>query len=370
LKWQSQVSTTYNNQNNPASFMVFEDEEEKTRYGSPIKMQENDQWQWSNFTWRNPFILAGTTVGWRIYYSDTNGNINCTDVMNFTIKPSVAYVDNDYNPSTPGWLIDHFDKIQTAIDVVAENGSIYIHNGTYYENIVIDKSINLIGENKDGTIIDGVGTSDTINIAADWINIFGFTVKNSSSGGAGIKFYDAEHCIIGNINASDNEIGIYIYYSSNNSINNVTAINNAYGILLSDSSNYSIVNTIVSNNDYYGIILGSSNYCTITNTTINNNGVGIYLYSSANCTIFNTNANNNEYYGIWLINSANNTIFNTKVSNNHQHGIRLDSSNGNLIYNNYFNNTYNAYDNGNNRWNITKTSGTNIIGGTYLGGNY
>ncbi|HDO19835.1 MAG TPA: PKD domain-containing protein, partial [Thermoplasmatales archaeon] len=42
----------------------------------------------------------------------------------------------------------------------------------------------------------------------------------------------------------------------------------------------------------------------------------------------------------------------------------------NLIYNNYFNNTNNAYDDGTNTWNISKTTGRNIVGGPYLGGNY
>jgi hypothetical protein len=48
------------------------------------------------------------------------------------------------------------------------------------------------------------------------------------------------------------------------------------------------------------------------------------------------------------------------------------SSSNNLIYNNYFNNTNNAYRSGGsgNQWNITKTLGTNIINGSYLGGNY
>jgi nitrous oxidase accessory protein NosD len=49
--------------------------------------------------------------------------------------------------------------------------------------------------------------------------------------------------------------------------------------------------------------------------------------------------------------------------------------NNNTIYNNYFDNTYktfdgNAFDSGNNTWNITKIRGTNIVGGPYLGGNY
>jgi parallel beta-helix repeat protein len=61
---------------------------------------------------------------------------------------------------------------------------------------------------------------------------------------------------------------------------------------------------------------------------------------------------------------TNNTITDCVV------GISLESSNDNLIYNNYFNNTINAQDDGENTWNVTKISGANIIGGSYLGGNY
>ncbi|MDY6965567.1 MAG: NosD domain-containing protein, partial [Halobacteriota archaeon] len=68
--------------------------------------------------------------------------------------------------------------------------------------------------------------------------------------------------------------------------------------------------------------------------------------------------------------SSNNTLTGNTANLNDDSGIRLSSSNNNLIYNNYFNNTINAYDNGNNIWNTTKTAGTNIIGGPYLGGNY
>jgi parallel beta-helix repeat protein len=73
---------------------------------------------------------------------------------------------------------------------------------------------------------------------------------------------------------------------------------------------------------------------------------GIYLGSADHCNITINNATSNYY------------------------GIKLSSSSSNTIYNNYFNNTNNAWDNGTNTWNITKTNGTNIIGGPYLGGNY
>jgi nitrous oxidase accessory protein NosD len=85
-------------------------------------------------------------------------------------------------------------------------------------------------------------------------------------------------------------------------------------------------------------------------------------------------------YGIFINSSFNNTIFNNFVNSSlsptlsayeiHSYGIFLLNSNSNLIYNNYFKNNNNAYDNGYNVWNITRTLGTNIIGGPYLGGNY
>gem|GEM_PF-2557380 len=42
----------------------------------------------------------------------------------------------------------------------------------------------------------------------------------------------------------------------------------------------------------------------------------------------------------------------------------------NTIYNNYFNNTNNAVASGSNTWNITRTIGSNIADGPYLGGNF
>ncbi|HCO95343.1 MAG TPA: hypothetical protein DIU00_15575 [Phycisphaerales bacterium] len=73
---------------------------------------------------------------------------------------------------------------------------------------------------------------------------------------------------------------------------------------------------------------------------------GIYLIGRQHCNISNNTANSNNY------------------------GIYLSSSSNNLIYNNYFSNTNNARDDGTNTWNTTKTAGTNIIGGSWLGGNY
>jgi len=105
---------------------------------------------------------------------------------------------------------------------------------------------------------------------------------------------------------------------------------------------------------------------------------GIYLNNRQHCNISDNIASSNRC-GIYLNSSSNNTLLNNTASSNnggdggfdgYGYGIYLSSSNDNTIYNNYFNNTNNAEDSGNNIWNTTITAGTNIIGGSYLGGNY
>ena len=160
-------------------------------------------------------------------------------------------------------------------------------------------------------------------------------------------------------------------YSNNNTLTSNNASNNYYyGIWLDCSNNNTLTSNNASNN-YYGISSEDSNNNNISNNNASNNEYyGIHLYSSINNNISSNNVSNNYYYGIWLGWSNNNTLTSNTVNSNIEAGIVLDSSSNNLIYNNFFNNTNNAYDDGNNIWNITKTNGTNIVGGPYLGGNY
>jgi hypothetical protein len=57
--------------------------ENKTVYS--INMGDaSETWKWSNFTWQNSSV-EDTVVGWRIYYNDTSGNENKTDVLTFDV---------------------------------------------------------------------------------------------------------------------------------------------------------------------------------------------------------------------------------------------------------------------------------------------
>ncbi|NIA11919.1 MAG: hypothetical protein GWP10_19895 [Nitrospiraceae bacterium] len=130
--------------------------------------------------------------------------------------------------------------------------------------------------------------------------------------------------------------------------------------------------TALDTSDYVFLVLGTS-YVNISGFTIagstERGNAGIRLNGGYHCNIYDNNITGNRnglsIYGRY------NTITNNIISNNTDVGIGLYLLDGNIIYNNYFsNNTDNAYDTGNSTWNITKTAGTNIIGGDYLGGNY
>jgi len=116
-----------------------------------------------------------------------------------------------------------------------------------------------------------------------------------------------------------------------------------------------------------------TNNSLIENCTITNNNAGSFLliWSHYN-NLTNNSALNNEKGGFSLqADSSHNNITNNIITGNGEWGIRLNQpTSNNRIYNNYFDTPINAYDEGNNIWNITSSTGQNIVEGPYLGGNY
>jgi len=286
-----------------------------------------------------------------------------------------------------------YTSIQAAVKNATNGDTIVVYPGTYTENVYVNKELTIMSQsgNPEDTIVEAT-YNYVIRVDADNVTISGFNVTGSPRG---ISLYRVENCIVDNNIASNSNEGIVLEHSSNNSLTNNTAKNHRYngimlyssssntltsntaeknsiGIRLYPSSNNVLINNTASNNKNCGIVLDSpSNNNTLTsNTASNNDNCGV-VGSCSNSTLTSNVVSNNKNSGISLSSSSNNTLFSNTISNNGYVGIGLPSSSNNLIYDNYFNNTKNAYDTGsNNTWNITKTSGVNIIGGDYLGGNY
>jgi len=233
--------------------------------------------------------------------------------------------------------IDHIigspGYIQDLIDNASPGDTINIPSGTYYENIVIDKSIILVGEDKDKTIIDGGSEPvPVVYVSSDWVTISGFTIQNEGSwDSAGIQLASNHNTIKDNI-ISNNDDGIYLDESSDNTItNNNILSNNDDGIYLWSSINNTITgNNIKYNNVSINLLISSDNTIT-SNDIFFNSDDGIYLDESSDNTITNNNILFNNDNGIDLRSSSDNTITSNNIILNNRRGIQLYESNNNNI---------------------------------------
>ena len=175
--------------------------------------------------------------------------------------------------------------------------------------------------------------------------------SKSEDTGYGIQIYTSSHNNLKNNNLNlQSSDGIYIFKSNNNSVfgNRVETDEGAMGIYLSSSQNNQITENSLMENEVGLMINASKNNDFLNNTIINSNLHGIHLSKSSNYNLVKGNS-----------------IFYTKNG----YGLMIEGSYSNLIYDNYLYNSRNAYDEGQNSWNISKTPKENIAGGNYQGGN-
>lgn len=204
----------------------------------------------------------------------------------------------------------NFSKIQDAINASIDGDTVYVYNGTYYENIEVNRTINVTGEHMSNTTIDGQGAGEVVLVVSSWVNITGFTITNGTR-------------------------GIHVSSTSNNKITDNNASNNGYGIVLSSASNNNITDNNVTYCDSDGIFLDSSwGNNIIGNNASNNSHSGIYLTASDGNDIIGNNASGNADSGINLTTSDSNNMIDNDVHLNVHCGIELDTSNYNTISNN------------------------------------
>ncbi|MFH1014196.1 MAG: PKD domain-containing protein, partial [Thermoplasmatota archaeon] len=165
-----------------------------------------------------------------------------------------------------------YPSIQVAIDAANESDTIYVSSGTYNENVIINKSLTLTGEESSNTIISGSGTH-TIQVTSNNVAISGFKIQNTDSDKACIFLSLVTSCIISSNIVKNGGNGIYLVNSNSITIANNTAIeSNNIGIYLSNSNNNEIRGNNISNNNVNGIFLYSnSNNNTIYLNDFSNN---------------------------------------------------------------------------------------------------
>jgi nitrous oxidase accessory protein len=231
-----------------------------------------------------------------------------------------------------------YSSIQEAIDAASDNDILLIRNGTYFENIKINKSIELIGEDKNTTIINGNGSGTVIYISANHVKLRGFTIKNGGSLSAtefpaGIEIR-SNYSTISDCNITTNKnYGLYLFgypTTTNNIIKFNTCSNNRYGLYAFNAK----INNISSNTFTY------------------NTEYGLYLSTQSDDNLVSDNILIENNYGIRIKDSEKNTIIKNLIKNNKNGLYFCCGAYNNIAYNNVFikNTNWNAQDDPGNIW--------------------
>ncbi|KYK26414.1 hypothetical protein AYK20_08935 [Thermoplasmatales archaeon SG8-52-1] len=228
-------------------------------------------------------------------------------ILNFSYFNEISFAIKGNNLYVGGTDFGNYTKIQDAIDNSSNNDTIYVFGKIYNENIVINKSINLVGSDKNSTIIRGNNSLYIIFIKSSWVNITGFTIKSGKMG-----------IYASGTNYSFNNISDNIFEESKNNL----IKNNKF----SDDNKAIVLNRWADNN-------------LIFNNNLTDNFIGISLYSSFKNQI-DKNHISNCTNGVYLSYSTNNTIAKNTIDSSHKNGIYLTNSDPNEYSLNYFSNNY------------------------------
>ncbi len=219
----------------------------------------------------------------------------------------------------------NYDTIQAAIDApqTLDGHTILVDVGKYYEHVVVNKTVSLVGQNSSNTIIDGNGSGVVVWLTpgAKDATVSNFTIQNGESG----VLLDSRNITLRNNNITAN----------NRNFGNLASIEYAYvnlSYFIHDIDSSNTVNRkpiyyLVNKHDYqvpvnagYVAVINSTNII-LKNLNLTRNREGALFVCAGNCTLDETWVSNNDY------------------------GIRLDAycSNNTVYHNNFVNNTNQAY---------------------------
>jgi parallel beta-helix repeat protein len=274
---------------------------------------------------------------------------------------------------------ENYTSIQEAINAAVPGDTIHVNNGVYHENIIINKTLTLVGEDPETTVIEGSSANlSTVYVYGTNVNdiiLRNFTIRGSPSYW-GVYLLGSPNCTIENNVISNNHGGIIADSSDNGTFTNNTITGNMYeGLFFFQSSGHTMRNNTISGNLYnFGIeestfdddidksnlVNGKHIYflrnetgatidpntypdigylalincsdLTIQDLNFTNNVIGITLEQTNN-TILRNNTYANNAVGAAVQDSTNNTLSDNNITNNGQ-GITLTDSPHNTLRNN------------------------------------
>ena len=276
----------------------------------------------SSSIWLNgvEVVHLDSSVNWSYSYNLTEGNndisITSRDAAGNESSPvttTIEYDPNIYVNATNATGIEDgtqthpFNSITEGIEAVTSGKSVIVAAGTYNEQLIINKGINLRGAGKESTFIIGLGyTGNLITVIADDVTISGFTIDGKSG----------------------TDVGIYSESSSSIEISeNLIQIHQDSGILYQRASDdyppgIYVYNNEICKNSTNGIKIIGAGSGIIEGNIIRKNNYGISASNDASLEVKQNNIYDNSDSGIFCRHNSSLLIWGNEITSN-GYGIRV-----------------------------------------------
>jgi nitrous oxidase accessory protein NosD len=291
---------------------------------------------WSRFLDKNPFLLNCEVAIFRYKMNRVKSTFVVLLVLSLVL---VSFPQNEVEAEANTVFVpDDYPTIQEAIDNAAEGDTVFVKNGVYpvgdNTTMVISKTLSLIGEDPENTVILGVFSmypenDVAIRLAAPNVTVSGFTITNCRVAIAIVNYYAEPYpsgCKIINNNIVNNSEGIRP--QRNNLLisgNNIT--NNQGGIAGYNTENIVITENNITNN-YYGINIGQSRNVTVCGNNISNNTGGLNIIYYGPYAVYGNNITKNDW-GIRFAEGCHNaTVCGNNITQNGVGVVLLNFPNG------------------------------------------
>jgi parallel beta-helix repeat protein len=257
-----------------------------------------------------------------------------------------------------------FPTVQQAVNAAVPNDIVYVEAGIYYENVTIDKTITLQGEDRETTIINGGGSGMVVYITANYVTVESITVTNGDQGICLIANYSIHHISLLDVKMDNNiqEAFRALHSGGHHLIENCVFSNNGRASYAHQFSNSIIRNCQVYGNPS-GLSVAWGVNTLVANNEIFNNGTGLHFDSMFNSFIENNNVHDNVTGISAGYVASNNIIRENRVYNNEKgivFGVHSTVSNNKVYHNEISNNIIQGWDrSGNNYWDNGYPSGGN-----------
>lgn len=206
---------------------------------------------------------------------------------------------NAFVDSTPalgnGSNTSNYTTITEGINGVLSGGTVQVADGTYLEDININKfGVSLIGQSNTGTIINGPmgGDGATVRVTANNVTVANFTITREGNNptdwnnatlnfaGVAVQGQATMNMLIRDNNIIGNRTAIDVNNSNGHTIRNNVIDNNHTGLLFrNQTDNMTVVENFITNNRTVGILFldassgSNSPVQTALNSRFNNNSI-------------------------------------------------------------------------------------------------